>query len=270
VRSPFPGLDPYLQRFWPSVHHRLITYAGDLLADRLPGSMNIIIEERIVFESDEGDIGRATTRGYVPDVAIIADQLRDASQASSTGGAAVAEPMTIRYQEQPISQGFIEIRDAASGGKVITTIEFLSPSNKLPGPARDAFVVKQSDMRRGNVSLVEIDLIRGGEWVVTLPRETLKTEAQTDLKIAILRGWMRDTCLFYPIRLDQQLPTIPIPLRKTDEPLSLDLQVLLDLCYARGHYANLIDYSKEPLPPLAREEQRWAHELLRKAGKIPV
>lgn len=24
--SPFPGMDPYLERFWRNVHHRLVTY----------------------------------------------------------------------------------------------------------------------------------------------------------------------------------------------------------------------------------------------------
>ena len=27
--SPFPGMDPYLEHHWRSVHHRLITYLGD-------------------------------------------------------------------------------------------------------------------------------------------------------------------------------------------------------------------------------------------------
>ena len=29
--SPFPGMDPYLEQYWRSVHHRLVTYAGDQL-----------------------------------------------------------------------------------------------------------------------------------------------------------------------------------------------------------------------------------------------
>ena len=29
MRSPFPGMDPYLEQFWGDVHHRLITYASE-------------------------------------------------------------------------------------------------------------------------------------------------------------------------------------------------------------------------------------------------
>jgi len=26
MKSPFPGMDPYLEQHWRSVHHRLLTY----------------------------------------------------------------------------------------------------------------------------------------------------------------------------------------------------------------------------------------------------
>ena len=37
MRSPFPGMDPYLEQFWGDVHHRLITYTCDALQRHLPG-----------------------------------------------------------------------------------------------------------------------------------------------------------------------------------------------------------------------------------------
>ena len=30
-KSPFPGMDPYLEQFWRDVHHALITYSRDQL-----------------------------------------------------------------------------------------------------------------------------------------------------------------------------------------------------------------------------------------------
>jgi hypothetical protein len=256
-----------LQKFWPSVHHRLITYAGDMLASRLPSELNLFIEERIVFETGESE-NSLGLRGYVPDVAVVQSKFDYGSSSSfREQSGSVAEPITIEFLPTPITQGFIEIRDGATGGKVITTIEFISPSNKLPGLARDVFLRKQGDMRLGQVSLVEIDLVRGGEWVVSVPEIFVKPEARTDLKISVIRGWANDVSSFYPIKLNQRLPTIPIPLRKTDEPLLLDLQALFDLCYERGRYADVINYSNDALPPLQREEKRWAEELLRSSGK---
>ena len=37
--SPFPGMDPYLERFWRDVHAGLIIYARDQLQDELPGDL---------------------------------------------------------------------------------------------------------------------------------------------------------------------------------------------------------------------------------------
>ncbi len=39
MKSPFPGLDPYLEASWSDVHQRLITYAPDQLASQLPSEL---------------------------------------------------------------------------------------------------------------------------------------------------------------------------------------------------------------------------------------
>jgi hypothetical protein len=42
--SPFPGMDPYLEYHWRSVHHRLITYLGDQLQSVLPPAFRVEVE----------------------------------------------------------------------------------------------------------------------------------------------------------------------------------------------------------------------------------
>jgi hypothetical protein len=39
MASPFPGMDPYLERYWRDVHHRLVTYGCDQLQSRLPDDL---------------------------------------------------------------------------------------------------------------------------------------------------------------------------------------------------------------------------------------
>ena len=58
--SPFPGMDPYLENpgLWPDVHHRFISIASDLIADRVVPKYYVCIEER-VYISDENDPGRS-------------------------------------------------------------------------------------------------------------------------------------------------------------------------------------------------------------------
>src|SRR5688572_21102749 len=70
VKSPFPGLDPYLQRHWRGVHSAMIPYARDALTDLLPIDLHLLIEERVVFESDAPE-GFPPIRGYLPDIGVV-------------------------------------------------------------------------------------------------------------------------------------------------------------------------------------------------------
>ncbi|MGA2863042.1 MAG: DUF4058 family protein [Verrucomicrobiota bacterium] len=66
--------------------------------------------------------------------------------------------------------------------------------------------------------------------------------------------------------LRQRLPVLPIPLRRNEPPVTLDLQALLDLLYAAGRYDDL-NYRVELEPPLPPQDAAWAAELLKAAGK---
>jgi hypothetical protein len=61
--SPFPGMDPYLEHHWRSVHHRLITCLGNQVQAILPRSFRVEVDER-VFVSGEPE----ESRSIVPDV----------------------------------------------------------------------------------------------------------------------------------------------------------------------------------------------------------
>ena len=74
---------------------------------------------------------------------------------------------------------------------------------------------------------------------------------------------------YYPISLQSKLPTIQVPLRPTDRDAPLDLQALLEQCYANGGYDD-IDYNREPEPPLPPAAARWANKLLRRLRRRPA
>src|SRR6266581_1902665 len=63
MKSPFPGLDPYLEARWGDVHQRLITYAADQVGAQLPDDLRARIEERVFVETEAEQIRR-----IVPDV----------------------------------------------------------------------------------------------------------------------------------------------------------------------------------------------------------
>lgn len=164
-------------------------------------------------------------------------------------------------------EGFIEIIDYRSGGRVITVIEVLSPTNKKPGAGQRMYLSKQQELRDGGVSLVEIDLLRGGERVLSVRPEMLPPSHRTPYQICIRRAADPDFVDVYRIALRERLPAIPIPLRQSDSDLPLDLQPLLEHIYQKGRYGSIIDYRSDPEPPLDGDDARWADQLLRNKGR---
>ena len=63
--SPFPGMDPYLERHWGDVHTSLVTYARDQLQKFLPRDLRARVEERVVVS------GWNRPRSLFPDVRVI-------------------------------------------------------------------------------------------------------------------------------------------------------------------------------------------------------
>jgi hypothetical protein len=260
MTSPFPGMDPYLERHWGDVHTRLIIYTSDSLRRLLPADLRARVEERVFVEAPE-----AVERSIYPDVRIIKKGEKPARSVTDTG-VAVAEPLVVNLADDPITQRYIEIIDVARGGCVITVIEFLSPSNKLAGEGRRLYEKKQDELIRSRVSSVEIDLPRDGLHTLAIPQRTIPASHRTPYGACVQRGWMVGHFEFYAFALRERLPAIRIPLRKDEDDVCLDLQAVIAQCYDNGGY-DTIDYRVEPIPPLLADDARWADELLRQSGR---
>jgi hypothetical protein len=166
-----------------------------------------------------------------------------------------------------VTQGFLEVIDVGSGNQVITVIEVLSPSNKLPGPGQELYLHKQQELLDGRVSLVEINLLRAGQWILAVPPGRIPLSYRTSYQVCVRRGWGTKTAEIYRAPLRERLPIIKVPLRETDSDVPLDLQTLIDQCYRNGRYDQDIDYKTEPDPPLDPADASWAEELLRSQGR---
>lgn len=260
MESPFPGMDPYLQQYWRDVHHSLITYARDQLQPNLPTELRARVEERVFVESEETEY-----RAFYPDVHVVERGARPQPVPAPKSDVAVDDPLVIHLDDEPLSQGYIEIIDAGSGSRVITVIELLSPSNKAPGEGQDLYLQKQREVRAARASLVEVDLTRGGRRVMTLPPERIPPSHRTTYQVCVQRGWAQQKVEVYRAPLDRRLPVIRVPLRETDPDALLDLQALIDQCYRNGRYDDL-NYQAQPAPPLDSHDAAWADELLRSKG----
>ena len=156
MKSPFPGMDPYLEQFWPDVHARLILYACDELEAQLPGNLIARVEERIVFEAEEDELHAA-----YPDVKVTEGPGEGEEAVALVSQTATTEPTIVEYDEPP-PETYLTILEAGPGQRLVTVIEVLSPANKLPGEGQRQYRRKQQELRDASVSLVEIDLLRRG------------------------------------------------------------------------------------------------------------
>jgi hypothetical protein len=223
MASPFPGMDPYLERFWRDVHASLITYARDQLQDRLPTDLIARIEER------------------------------------ETG-------VVLFPQDEPITETYLEIIEARSGHRVITAIEFQSPTNKTPGPGQELYLRKERELRQAHVSLIEIDLVRSGRRTLAGSPYAVPEPERTAYIACVRRGWVPERLEYYRLPLRERLKAIRIPLRQTDVDVPLELQALVDQAYHHGRYELELNYRQPPEPPLDAEDAAWADELLRRRG----
>ncbi len=260
MKSPFPGMDPYLEQHWRDVHHRLITYACDRMQSALPGDLRARMEERVFVESEAGEY-----RPIYPDVHVVEHPKQRGEPPVAEGRVAVAEPLVLHLAEEPVSQGYLEIIDVGSGNRVVTVIEFVSPSNKIAGAGQDLYLAKQKEVLAARASLVEIDLTRDGRRALSVPQYRIPASHRTTYQVCVRRGWKLPGAEVYRAPLQERLPIIRIPLRETDQDVLLDLQALIDQCYQNGRYDD-INYRIAPNPPLDPEDAAWADHFLRSLG----
>jgi hypothetical protein len=263
--SPFPGMDPYLEKpsLWPNVHHNLISGIQGQLAAQLRPKYFVGLEERIYVteESDEG----FKQQLRIPDVLVAHPtewEETPFSPREETSQVEVAEPIVaITWFEMEIHEAFLEIIDVKSDG-VVAVIEVLSPANKVPNsPGRASFEEKRREVMHSQSHFVEIDLLRGNR-MVSVPKKA----GPHSYLVHVSKKGQRPRGLLYPIRLSRPLPVLPIPLKAGDPDARLDMQAVLDAAYDRAGFDLRIDYREEPLPPLTGKLAAWANELLRSKG----
>src|SRR5262249_38674771 len=189
MKSPFPGMDPYLERHWGDVHQALVTYIRDQLQASLPDDLRARMQERVYIESPDW------RHEYYPDVRVIERPRRPPAGVgmavadptpvtrAEDGAPTPAEPIVIHLDAEPVTEGFIEIVDVKSGHRVITSIEVLSPANKHLGEGQRLFLQKREDMTRAGVNTVEIDLLRGGDRVLMIRPGQIPSSHRTDNQV---------------------------------------------------------------------------------------
>lgn len=250
MRSPFSGMDPYLEDpgRWAGVHGLLISAIRIELNRRL-GPRFVADADATVYIVTPED-----RRWVYPDVFVI-----EARQAVGTGvGARIEAPVQVLIEgPERFSQPYVVIRDT-SDLDVVTILEVLSPINKAPANsrARSDFLRKRAKTFASQTHWMEIDLLRAGE-------RTPEVRGAGDYCVLVKRSGTAVAGV-WPIGLRDPLPTIGVPLRDDADDVPLDLQAMLDRVWTEGRYGDLVDYAGSPPPPaLNAADARWAAEQVR-------
>jgi hypothetical protein len=212
------------------------------------------VDERLLVESDQYE-----NRSIYPDVTVI-QKFPNAARLAAQSATGVAEPLKVSFPDDPRYDGYVQIIDPANGNKVITVIEFLSISNKF-GDGADQYREKQKESIKAYVSIVEIDLLREGKWVLAAEESIIPIPKRKPYRACVRRSWEGGQLDYYHFPIRERLPKIRIPLREHDADAIMDLQDLIDRIYVNGAY-DTIDYSVQPIPPLDAETAAWAMELV--------
>ena len=260
MKNPFPGMNPYLQQRWSDFHARFTVAISDALNQSLPEDMEARVEESITVDF------ASERRTIYPDVTVFEPEGGGSVAVATASTVAAAEPTVVLLRDDPRTERHIEIIDLSTGGRVITAIELLSPANKT-SEGRESYRKKQDEFIGARVNLVEIDLVRGGNFALAIAERKLPRSCHTPYLINVRRAARRAEAELYRLPLSEPLPNIRVPLRPTDSDVVLQLQPLLDECYERGRYR--MNYQQPPNPPLTADENAWADQLLREQGLRP-
>jgi hypothetical protein len=257
MRSPFPGMDPYLEdlAFWPDFHSRFINYCCEALTAALPDNYDARIGERVNLIEVEPE----RVKRIGPDISITHGSEQERPSYHSVG-VATLEPVTIPWLiEEESRETYIEVL-RREDRTLVTVIEVLSPSNK-EGDGRVLYLAKRNALFVQSVSLVELDLLLGGQ---RLP--LAKPYPAGDYFALIARAHHRPDCQVYGWPLEQSLPTIPIPLKSPDPDILLHVGEVFQTAYERGRYRKNIDYSQPPAIPIEPATQNRLRQVHSEKG----
>ncbi|MBW4630390.1 MAG: DUF4058 family protein [Iphinoe sp. HA4291-MV1] len=249
MHNLFPGMNPYLEQpdLWHQVHNRLIVAIADEITPQVAPKYRVSIEER-VYSSIEDSL--------LVGIADVAVSHRNSTTETTLTASRLVQPVKVKVPiPEQVIERFLEVKSTQTG-VVVCVIEVLSPKNKRSKEGREAYESKRQKILGSTTSLVEIDLLRGGQ---PMP---IQGNADTGYRILVSRGDKRPDADLYIFGLKDPIPAFGVPLRQQDPEPVVDLQRLLNEVYERARFDLAIDYSQPVKPPLSLEEVAWVTEIL--------
>ena len=264
--SPFPGMDPFLE-----INPRWEVFHGWFIRKLAEQSMAQARELGCEVDVERSVYGREPTGEVVligePDL-LAEDTVSSARSQPNPSEVALAEPRAIhevvldRDEMETHKQEYLVVRETGEWAKVLAVVELLSFANK-EGSYATKYREKRSRLLSSRAHFMEVDFLRGGE---NPSRDLFPELPRTPYFIFVARktaiGRNEEG---YPLRLQDPLPLIGLPLGPPRPDLPLDLAAALrsayDLSY-RPSWQRAYQEGQVPGPPLDEPEQGWVREVL--------
>jgi hypothetical protein len=264
MRSPFPGMDPYIESFglWEDFHNKMIGEMERSLSSLVPDRYVVRTGERtyVAVGGPSGD----EAHEFLPDVALASERGPDASGPPAAvtpeagGPAATPVVMEALFQSE-YREVFLEIHQADRERRLVTGIEIVSPSNKRARSKGWRLYQRKRELYlRGLAHFVELDLLRRGRRMPMAGRWP-----DSPYYLLVCRKEEAPRCTVWPAHFSNPLPSLSVPLSAPDPDINLALQPLVEAVYARSHYDRDIDYDGPLRPPLRPSDAAWFEERLR-------
>ena len=255
MHSPFPGHDPFLERYWKDYHASFGGFAKGVLNPGLPPDLFVGIETDVYIHELSAEERLTGLRRKIVGDGVV--HTSDPVPKAETATAVMTRPTAVGRLpgvEEEVTKKVV-IR-TIEGEEVVTVIELLSLTNKIRH--RDAYLVKRAALLESPAHLVEIDLLRAGR------RFEIEDCPDSDYLVTVSAAGRRPEVDLFAFDLREALPILPIPLRD-GKTVPLDLRLVMDRVYDASEYERRI-YRRPPDPPLPPADAAWAAGVLTDAG----
>jgi hypothetical protein len=264
-------MDPFLEinPRWQAFHGWFIRELARLNSDQALEVGCWIDVERSIYQREPN--GQLVLIGE-PDALVGPDLSvsRWENQPYHAASTALIEPIAVHEvvldpaQMEIYKQDYLVVREMGEINRILAVVELLSFANK-EGCYVPRYREKRMRLLTSHSHFMEIDLLRAGE---NPSRQLFPEVSVTPYFIFIARktGCGRNE-EGYPIRLQDRLPVIGLPLGPGRADLPLDLAAAFESALHLSTRPRLIDYRPEalPQPPLTREDAAWVQALLARA-----
>ncbi|NEP63306.1 MAG: DUF4058 family protein [Symploca sp. SIO2G7] len=249
----FPGMNPYLEHpdLWPEIHPRFVAALADHLQKKVSDRYSVLIRKRVYRVSGENSI--------------VVGQPAQAPT-SETNSPSSQQPIPIYIAvPQTIHEDYIEIVDTHLG-TTVTIVETLTPQKKRPGRGRENYEQRCESIFGGDTHFVEIDLLRGWEPI------SAYATGNIDYRVLVSRSDQRPKAAIYAWQVNSPIPLLKLPIGRPQDGddaqpcCTVNLKEALNDACTGANYDFLINYAREPIPPLQPTASQWLARLLEKAG----